>query len=456
MNAKKTKKTKRSKAVLAVLLTVVIAVLGTMGFLALQLLGKLQTNPADIPSNLHGLEDGPEDPVSFETVYDITDASSLNNFLFQWWYNGGDDMIRYSRDVVNVLLVGVDDNDGQPGAGRSDTMMLASVNKKTRTITLLSFLRDSYCYFDVNGEAHYHRLNSSYYYGGPAGLMEAISRLYKIKVDKYITVDFKSFPKLVDALGGVTVEVSESEARYLNRNATSVKRTLEAGSLHLNGKEALAFSRIRKLDSDMARVNRQQMVIESILERARGANLVQLYNALDTTLPYVHTNYSRGELLGMIPSAMGWLDFKVVHMGSPILEGEESNAIGGTVHGMSILIVDYPKAAQQVQMALYGQSNIDLQDDDVRSAYIESIFAEAAQRQPSGGSSGGGNYPSSTQPWGEDGEEDYTGEYTTEPTTGGGGQPNWPFWPWGGVSEETVPVTETVPEGDFSGGEAGQ
>jgi LCP family protein required for cell wall assembly len=434
MNAKEKNK-KGGKIVLAALLATMALVFVTVGFLALRLLDKLHVSPGgDIPSDSYSLEEE-EDPASFGTVYDITDATNLKNFLFQWWHSGGDGMIRYSKDVVNVLLVGVDNNDGEPGAGRSDSMMLASVNKRTRKITLLSFLRDSYCFFEVSGAPYYNRLNTSYYFGGPAGLMNAVSRLYKIRVDKYITVDFRSFPKLIDALGGVTVEVTKAEARYLNRNAKSIARTLEPGVQHLNGTEALAFSRIRKLDGDPERTNRQQKVIESILQRAREANLVQLYNALDLTLPYVQTNYARAELLGMLPSAMAWLRFEVVHMISPVLDyyqSEDHNAIGGTINGMSIFIVDYPKAARRVQLALYGESNIDLEDDAHRNAYIEEIFASAGRRP-----SYSNTAPRSTQPY-ED-EDGTGGEETTA-------RSYWPFWPWGGGEAETQPAPqETEP-----------
>jgi len=360
------------KAALAVLLVVMMIVLGTLGYMILQLLGRLQVNPGYIPADYGALIDEPED-ASFETLYDITDAADLQGFLCQWWQNGGDDMIRYSRDVVNVLLIGVDSGDGQ--SGRSDTMMLASVNKRTRRITLLSFLRDSYCCFEVNGHTYYNRLNTAYHFGGAAGLMQAVSRLYKIRVDRYIAVDFKSFPALIDALGGVVVEVTEREARYINRTAPSWKGAFPSGeNVRLTGLQALTYSRIRKLDGDAQRTARQQKVIQSILESACGAGLFQLYQALDVTLPHVRTNYARTELLGLIPSAANWVNFGVEKLLSPLQTGPESSAVGGTIDGMSILIVDYPKAARQVQLALYGESNIDLAEDAHRNEYIEGLF----------------------------------------------------------------------------------
>lgn len=424
------KKGKRGKIALAVMLTLAIAVVGTAGFLILNLLAKINPSAGNIPADSGGdLVTEKEESLHFGTVHDITDATNLKSFLYQWWYNGGDDMIRYSRNVVNILLVGVDNNDGQVGAGRSDVIMLASVNKKTGEITLLSVLRDSYCYFNVNGKEYYHRINSAYYYGGPAGLMETLTRLYKIRVDKYITVDFGSFPKLIDALGGVTVDVTEAEARYINRTAPSQKGNFPVGEgVQLTGQQALIYSRIRKLDSDMARTNRQQKVIESILTSARGASIGQLYNAIEITLPYVQTNYSRSELLTMIPSAMGWLDYDVIHMSSPVVEGEvsdrESTAISGKINGMDIWIVDYPKAAREVQLALYGESNIDLQEDAHRNEYIDSLFNGSKKDNSSGGSSGGTQQTTQSD---QTGDEDYDpDEPVTEP--GEEGVTSWLDW----------------------------
>jgi len=375
-----TKKRGRGRAALAATLVLMVAVLCTLGFLVLQLLNKLQVNAGDFSGEYGSLPE--EDSALFETLYDITDASNLNSFLFQWWHSGGDNMVLHSRDVVNVLLIGADGNHSQPGGGRSDAMMLVSVNKRTRRITLLSLLRDSYCYYDINGEGRYNRLNSAYFYGGPQGLVQAVRRLYKIRVDRYVTVDLQTFPPLVDALGGVTVDVTPEEARYINRTAPSQGGGFPAGpAARLTGQQALIYSRIRKLDSDAQRVNRQQKVLESILQSARQANVVQLYNALDVALPYVQTNYYRTELLGLIPQAAGWLNFGLHNMSSPILEGPESSAIGAAIDGMEVLIVDYPKAAREVQLALYGQSNIDLQDDAHRSAYIEELFAGAERRR---------------------------------------------------------------------------
>jgi LCP family protein required for cell wall assembly len=221
-----------------------------------------------------------------------------------------------------------------------------------------------------------HRLNTSFYLGGPQGVTEAITRLYKIRVDKYITVDFKSFPKLINALGGVTVDVTEAEARYINRTAPSQNKNFPSGNnVRLTGKQALLYSRIRKLDSDIERTGRQQKVIESIIKSAKGASLAQIYHALDDTLGYLQTNYTKPEILSLVPSAMGWLNYGVQHISMPVLEEPGANAIFATVDAMSVLLVDYPLAARQVQLALYGESNINVDDDHM--SYLRNLFRAA-------------------------------------------------------------------------------
>jgi LCP family protein required for cell wall assembly len=378
------KKKKRRRALIIVLTVVlVISCVGGAGaYVYFDLFGSTGLKPVTTaPGETRTIPaDELEPDPAFGELYDITDATSLKGFLNQWWYNGGDEYIRYSKNVLNVLLLGIDNNDGVPGTGRSDTMMLVSINKMTRRITMLSFLRDSYCYLNVGGQEWYHRLNSAYYLGGPEGMMEALSRLYKIKVDKYVTVDFQSFPTLIDALGGVAVDVTEAEAKYINRTAPTQKGKFPVGQgVKLTGYQALIYSRIRKLDSDVERAGRQQKVIESIIQSARAASPGQVYKALDETLPYVQTNFTRGEILGLIPSAMGWLKFGMQKLSSPVLTGEERNAVGGTINGMSILIVDYPMAARQAQLALYGESNINVDDNPTRTAYINNLFGAAEQ-----------------------------------------------------------------------------
>ena len=145
----------------------------------------------------------PED--EFDNMYDAADTSGLDALITAWAKNGG---AKYSsKNIINVLLLGVDSETGKAEGGRSDAIILLSLNKKTKTITLVSFLRDCYTYMNINGSERCCKTNHAYFWGGPAALIETLENNYKIEIDHYISVDFKSFPKLIDSLGGVSVPI---------------------------------------------------------------------------------------------------------------------------------------------------------------------------------------------------------------------------------------------------------
>ena len=130
----------------------------------------------------------------FAEIDGIKDANSLKDLVKKWATNGGE---KYSsRNVINVLLIGQDD-------GRSDSMILASINKKTDQITLASFFRDSYSYINYNGEDRYTKMNAAYAWGGPELLIETLENNFKVEIDYYVTVNFENFSKAIDAIGGV-------------------------------------------------------------------------------------------------------------------------------------------------------------------------------------------------------------------------------------------------------------
>ena len=111
-----------------------------------------------------------------------------------------------------MLLIGQDD-------GRSDSMILASINKKTDQITLASFFRDSYSYINYNGEDRYTKMNAAYAWGGPELLIETLENNFKVEIDYYVTVNFENFSKAIDAIGGVYVDVQPYESEYIRRTS---------------------------------------------------------------------------------------------------------------------------------------------------------------------------------------------------------------------------------------------
>lgn len=302
-----------------------------------------------------------EDDDDFAAMYDVSDASSLEDLLYQWATNGGEKLS--SKNVLNVLLFGVDSSDGSASGARSDTAMLVSLNKKTRKITLVSFMRDSYTYMDINGNKRFYKLNGAFSWGGPATTIRTIEDNYKIEIDKYVCVDFASFPKIIDAVGGVTVDVQPYESAYIRRTTVRFKDFPSGDGVRLSGDEALVFSRIRQSDSDgdVSRTRRQRMVIMALIDSARGATAGQINLALDFIFPNIRTNYSKSEILSLSSQALmyKWMDYEIVEILSPAPETSKS----ATIKGMFVWIVDYPLEAQNIQKALYGTTNIVLPEE---------------------------------------------------------------------------------------------
>ena len=306
-----------------------------------------------------------DDNHDWQAMGDVN-ADSLNDFLYSWANNNGEKM--YSKNVINVLLCGVDSETGDASSGRSDIMMLVSINKKTKKITMTSFLRDSWTYMRVpkeNGTSYdyYFKMNAAYNLGGPATLLQTIENNYKIVIDEYIAVDFNSFPKLIDALGGVEVEVQEYEAKYIRR--TSKQKDFPIGKTKLNGTQALIYSRIRKCDadSDISRTRRQRSVIKGLIDSAKSATKGQLLNAFKQVSEYLRTGYTQSEVFGLVAQAVAynWMDFEMVEL---VLPNEDFVDRASTyVNGQSTWVVDYALCAQKLQMALYGETNIVLSND---------------------------------------------------------------------------------------------
>lgn len=306
-----------------------------------------------------------EEDISFETIYDIEGAENVKDLLKSWATNNGEHL--YSKNVINVLLIGEDNEDG---SARSDSTMLVSVNTKTKKITICSFLRDSYTYMDINGSERYDKTNHSYSWGGPAKLMEVLSNNYKIKIDHYVSINYASFIAAVDALGGITVPVTEAEASYMNRT-TKLKGFESGDNVLLDGQHALVYARIRKLDSEVERTRRQRELISSLIQNVKSSSLADLNNAIQTFLPYVTTNFSTSEILSLGTKAItdGWLKYEITSTVMPDEEFRMSAKGFRTYTGyLDVWIVDYIKAARSLQLLLFDNTNIEINPETHISA----------------------------------------------------------------------------------------
>ncbi len=231
-----------------------------------------------------------------------------------------------TKDVKNVLLMATDTR-VPGGAGRSDVMMLVSINQKTGKIVLCSFLRDLYAHYPtepqnpINGG--YDKLNHSHAYGGAELTLAVLKETFNLDVKHYAKVDFFDYIKVVDALGGVDLYLTADEVALINQMEQSVIREIsiggytpsplpvQEGTHHLTGVQALCHARNRTLGSDWARTQRQRAIITAMIQKAKGLSLSQMDALLNTVLPLVTTNIPKEELKSMIGSLPAMVGYEI-------------------------------------------------------------------------------------------------------------------------------------------------
>ena len=314
------------------------------------------------------------------------DAEALNTILGRWVKNETERM--RDKNVMNILLCGVDTESGKALGGNADAIILVSINRKEKTITLTSIFRDSYSHINLTGDPENprtltDRVSAAYSLGGPATLMDTLEDNYKLTIDNYISVDFKSFPEIIDALGGVEIDVTQAEADYINSTAPKMQGAFPAGEqVKLSGGQALVYTRIHSLDSDAMRSARHRKVLSAIMESAKDAAPGELLEALEQTLPYVATDLSREDIDRLSKEAIlqGWFKYGLRQMQAP--RAQSKGAAADAYTGVSayigekwLWIVDYPRDAQRMQLAIYGKTNIEAEQLG-REDYLAQLMRE--------------------------------------------------------------------------------
>ena len=192
--------------------------------------------------------------------------------------------------VTNILLIGTDEESG--GAARSDSMILVSLDYIHGKIKLTSFLRD--CLVEIPSKGKKMKLNAAYVYGGAQLLCDTIEYNFRVDIDHYVKVDFEMFTKMIDNLGGIDIEVTQAEAKFINR---TTRHTISSGqSVHLNGAQALVYARIRKLDSDYMRTFRQRKIITALINKFTHSSPSEAIGAVTSVLPLLETDLNPVEV----------------------------------------------------------------------------------------------------------------------------------------------------------------
>lgn len=248
--------------------------------------------------------------------------------------------------VLNILLVGGDARKGDK-TFRSDTMMLVSIDTNHDKIKLSSFLRDSYVKIPEHRKT---KLNAACSYGGIELVQDTLEYNFKIKIDNYVFVDFEAFEKIIDVLGGVDVSVSKRETRYLS----SIGYNIPSGnSVHLNGKNALMFCRIRKLDSDFKRTERQRMVMSALKKKMAECSMTDVVNIVKKISPYIQTDFSKNNLMALsFQAGTKYLKYEIVQRSVP----KDDEWYSKNINGQSmVMFKNFDKTVKELHNFIYEE-----------------------------------------------------------------------------------------------------
>jgi len=207
------------------------------------------------------------------------------------------------QEVINIALFGLDRR-SKDEASRSDSIIIASIDKKHIKIKLSSIMRDTYVNVPGYGMT---KITHAYAYGGPQLTIKTLNDNFNLDIKDYVTVDFFSLEKIIDILGGVTIDVRKEELPYINSYMTEVSdiekekiSTLtQSGKLNLNGMQAVAYSRIRYIGNDFERTERQRKVLTEMLNKIQEAGITKYPSLVAAILPYVETSISKGDIVSL-------------------------------------------------------------------------------------------------------------------------------------------------------------
>ena len=248
-------------------------------------------------------------------------------------------------NVLNILLIGNDERteavndadafthlnqlDGTKDTtefsedARADSLILVSLDIKDHTIRLVSIERGLGVPILLDGyEGEYDWITHTFRYGGAKLTMDTVEDCFNVQVDHYVRINFNSFVQIVDAVGGVDIDITELEAQALNwevpSNSMLIVNHVDPGLNHFDGYTALQYARLRKIDNDWHRIERQRTVIQAVLDQIKSASVTDLDNLLNTVLPLVQTNFTKSEIAALLVQLPGFLGCDVEQLSMPL------------------------------------------------------------------------------------------------------------------------------------------
>ncbi len=329
--------------ILALILTLMIAVIAYME----NMLGRINRVDKDAGHSAMSPSEYEEFINSqTETAHQGFTGAVIDPEDVEW---GAHEVIDESSKVINILLIGQDRRDGENRA-RSDAMILCTINKSAKTLTMTSLMRDMYV--QIPGYQD-NRINVSYALGGMDLLNKCIEKNFGVTIDGNVEVDFGNFERVIDMVGGVDVSFTAAEAKYMNTTKweKDIGHDFKEGVNHLNGLQALYFSRIRALDSDFGRTRRQRIVMNALVEKAKGMSLGELNRMLKELLPLLTTDMTNAEILGYAADILPMVGNLTVTTQRIPADGAYKDA---WIRGMMVLLPDLQKNRAILKASMKG------------------------------------------------------------------------------------------------------
>ncbi len=319
---KKTTKKKKSEVKRLIIILITIIVLGLaviVGFGFNYLFGGLNQNDIGNDFSELGID---------SSRYDLTKGSN----------------------IVNIALFGVD-NRGNAFTGLSDTIIIASLNRNTGAIKLISIARDDQVHVEGYGEI---KANAAYSYGGPVLAIKTLNSNFDLDIQDYATINIANLAKVIDAAGGVTIEITEAEKNMANgimdELTPKAPKIQKSGTVLLDGTQATAYCRIRKLDSDIYRISRQKKVLEVLFQKAKTLDPIKMAETVHEIMPMVETSLNYNEII----SLASILTNSKVHLENLTFPHKNTEYTNNSAWD---IVFDLDVAAQEIHDYIYNDIN---------------------------------------------------------------------------------------------------
>ncbi len=228
---------------------------------------------------------------------------------------------KLDKDITNIALFGIDSRSEEKFSGNSDSIMILSLNAKTHSVKIISIMRDSLVPIEQKGKKTPYKINAAYSWGGAELAVKTLNQNFGLDITDYATIDFYGMAQMIDAVGGIDVELTEREVKARGNNNHGINDMIEevcllkglkpkdyyvtkSGSQHLNGIQAVAYSRIRYVpniwgsNNDFGRTERQRYVMEQLFKKAVVLNSSQYLPLINSLIKYTQTSLNPDEILG--------------------------------------------------------------------------------------------------------------------------------------------------------------